>query len=265
MTILQTGSPNRFVKRRRHHLHITGLLSIILTLGIALHAQAQNSNETLDTRSHDKLRQSLDALSQTTTNAEYNAMIRSLNLMVVERSGGEIFRPSPKAVKEVGEIVHGMTPAQVIERAGELENRAELAWINKPLLLWVRPRDEDAIETLYSQYTLIGITEAPTSVTFAEDVPKDGTGKKLESNAKKASSQLLPMVRACESALGDARDRGEDRVADYPDLVSMNNVLDILLDRTRDMEAFIGYRDRFMSRFGKVRFTTRADQRVCDG
>lgn len=244
---------------------------LIGILGLTSQSYAQSSQDaTLDTSSHAKLAQSLEELSYTTTKADYEAMIHVLNLMVVERSHGEVFRPLPYAVKEVGDIVHGMTPTEIIELGQSLESPPGMELVDQLYLMSIRPRTEEQSERIYSQILLIALAGSASHLKFSEDVSSDfslysgssSSNKKLQGNVKKVSRTLIPTLEKCSLAAEELRASGQDNLGDFPKLVTMNSIIDVMVDRLSNMEEFKRYRDTLYSYFS-VYFSSRSDRQVC--
>lgn len=244
---------------------------LIGILGFTSQSYAQSSEgATLDTSSHAKLAQSLEELSYTTTKADYEAMIQTLNLMVIDRSHGEVFRPLPYAVKEVGDIVHGMTPTEIIELGQSLERPTGTELVDQLYLMSIRPRTEEQSERIYSQILLIALAGSASDLKFSEDVSSDislysgssSPNKKLEENVKKVSRTLIPTLEKCSLAAEELRASGQDNLSDFPKLVTMNSIIDVMADRLSNMEEFKRYRDTLYSYFS-VYFSSRSDRRVC--
>lgn len=128
-------------------------------------------------------------------------------------------------------------------------------------LVGVRPRGKEHTEVIYSQILVASMMGALPGLNLHDNVGADFSDKKLRSNSRKVAGAMSPVLQQCMRALGEVR-HGRWDLDDYPDLVSLNQVLDIFADRTRDMDAFIEYRNALTSSF-KVFFTSRADRNLC--
>lgn len=239
----------------------TQLVTAVLMLAALLTGAAHAEGGRLDTSSREALLTSLDALSRTTSKADFDDMLFALNLMVIDRSGGRPFRPSPVAVAAVSKEVDGMTPAQIIDRASDLDIPPDMEWVDGFYLVGVRPRGKEHTEVIYSQILVASMMGALPGLNLHDNVGADFSDKKLRSNSRKLAGAMSPVLQQCMRALGEVR-HGRWDLDDYPDLVSLNQVLDIFADRTRDMDAFIEYRNALTSSF-KVFFTSRADRNLC--
>lgn len=237
------------------------MATVVMLLVTCFTGMAHAETTRLDTSSREALLGSLEALSRTTTKADFEEMMFALNLMVVDRSGGKPFRPSPVAVAEVSKEVHGMTPAQIIDKARDLETPPDMEKVDGFYLMGVRPRDKEHSETIYSHILVAAMLGTMPELNLHENVMKDFSDKKLQANIRKIGSAMPPLLQQCIQALGDMRN-GQGELADYPELASISRALDVLADRTSDMDSFIKYRNGLMSNF-KVFFTTRTERNIC--
>lgn len=236
-------------------------IAMVLLLSGMLAPVVQAEAGKLEAKSRETLIRSLNALADTTPKNEFDDMLFALNLMVIDRSGGNPFRPSPVAVAEVYEEVDGLTPAQVIDRSKSLKVPEGMKWLDSLYPLAIRPRPKTQTEVIYSHTLVAALSEALPDLDLHDNVAKDLSREKLRSNVAKLSKALNGVVAQCIQAT-NTKQAVKAPLADYPQLQSLNRVLDVFADRTSDMEAFIQYRDALTSHF-YVHYTTLADRQMC--